>query len=136
MPLHMTKIAFQAESPATLSRWLESQAGNAFGEPRLTTRYLPKRIEEMTGGSLYWIHGNALVGRSPIRGFMENGSGRYWIRLEPTLIPVRSIPKRAHQGWRYLEEANAPPDLGSGESDARDEMSAKMLGDLTKLGLV
>jgi hypothetical protein len=136
MPLNMTKIAFQAESPATLRRWLESQAGNAFGEPRLTTRYLPKRIEEMTGGSLYWIHGHALVGRSPIRGFMENGSGRYWIRLEPILIPVRSIPKRAHQGWRYLEEANAPPDLGSGESDARDEMSAKMLGDLTKLGLV
>ncbi len=136
MPLNMTKIAFQAESPATLRRWLEAQAGNPFGEPRLTTRYLPKRIAEMTGGSLYWIHGHALVGRSPIRGFMENGAGRYWIRLDPVLISVRSIPKRAHQGWRYLEEADAPPDLGSGESDARDEMSAKMLGDLTKLGLV
>ncbi len=136
MPLNMTKIAFQAESPATLRRWLESQAGNPFGEPRLTTRYLPKRIEEMTGGSLYWIHGHALVGRSPIRGFMENGSGRYWIRLEPVLISVRSIPKRAHQGWRYLEEANAPPDLNSAEADGRDEMSAKMLGDLMKMGLV
>jgi hypothetical protein len=132
----MTKIAFRSESPATLRRWLESQALNPDGEARLTTRYLPKRIDEMTGGSLYWIHGHALVGRSPILGFMENGAGRYWIRLLPTLIPVRSIPKRAHQGWRYLEEANAPPDLGHGESDGRDEMTAKMLGDLTKLGLV
>ena len=132
----MTKIAFRSESPATLRRWLEAQALTPDQEARLTTRYLPKRIAEMTGGSLYWIHGHALVGRSPILGFMENGSGRYWIRLQPTLIPVRSIPKRAHQGWRYLEEANAPPDLGSNEADGRDEMSAKMLGDLMKMGLV
>jgi hypothetical protein len=136
MPLHITKIAFRSESPATLRRWLESHNQTPDKEARLTTRYLPKRIAEMTGGSLYWIHGNALVGRSPILGFMENGTGRYWIRLSPVLIPVRAIPKRAHQGWRYLEASNAPPDLGSGESDGRDEMSAKLLGDLTKLGLV
>jgi hypothetical protein len=136
MPLNMTKIAFRSESPATLRRWLEAQAFTPDKEARLTTRYLPKRIEEMTGGSLYWIHGNALVGRSPILGFMENGAGRHWIRLKPTLIPVRSIPKRAHQGWRYLEEANTPPDRDGGEADGRDEMTAKMLGDLTKLGLV
>lgn len=134
MPLNMTKIAFGAESVADLRRRLSAYA--AGGEVRLTTRYLPKRVEEMAGGSLYWIHGHALVGRSPIIGFMENGSGRYWIRLEPRLIPVRSIPKRAHQGWRYLEEANAPPDLDSVEADGRDEMSPKMLGELMKMGLV
>jgi hypothetical protein len=134
MPLNMTKIAFGAESVADLRRRLSTYATG--GEVRLTTRYLPKRVEEMAGGSLYWIHGHALVGRSPIIGFMENGSGRYLIRLEPRLIPVRSIPKRAHQGWRYLEEANAPPDLDSIEADGRDEMSPKMLGELMKMGLV
>jgi hypothetical protein len=97
---------------------------------------LPKRIAEMDGGSLYWIHGNALVGRSPILGFMENGQGRYWLRVEPRLIPVRQIPKRAHQGWRYLDAADAPPDLGAGESDGADAMPAKLLGDLMKMGLV
>jgi hypothetical protein len=134
MPLNMTKIAFGAESVADLRRRLSTYATG--GEVRLTTRYLPKRVEEMAGGSLYWIHGHALVGRSPIIGFMKNGSGRYWIRLEPRLIPVRSIPKRAHQGWRYLEEASAPPDLDSIEADGRDEMSPKMLGELMKMGLV
>jgi len=134
MPLNMTKIAFGAESVADLRRRLKAHA--AGGEVRLTTRYLPKRIDEMAGGSLYWIHGHALVGRSPIIGFMENGEGRHWIRIEPRLIPVRSIPKRAHQGWRYLEEANAPPDLDSLEADGRDEMSPKMLGELMKMGLV
>ena len=134
MPLNMTKIAFGAQGSAHLRSRLE--AYTADGEVRLTTRYLPKRIGEMTGGSLYWIHAHIIIGRSPIIGFMENGAGRHWIRLQPQLISVRSIPKRAHQGWRYLEEGNAPPDLGSTEADGRDEMSAKMLGELMKMGLV
>lgn len=130
----MTKIAFGAISPADLKARLSHYADG--GEVRLTTRYLPKRVEEMTGGSLYWIHAHTIIGRSPILGFMENGQGRHWIRIEPRLIPVRGIPKRAHQGWRYLEEKDAPPDLGDGESDARDVMPSKMLGDLMKMGLV
>jgi hypothetical protein len=134
MPLNMTKIAFGATSPADLKARLVHYA-NA-GEVRLTTRYLPKRVEEMAGGSLYWIHAHTIIGRSPIIGFMENGAGRHWIRIEPRLIPVRGIPKRAHQGWRYLEEKDAPPDLGDGEADARDVMPSKMLGDLMKMGLV
>ncbi|WP_278392568.1 DUF1489 family protein [Sphingobium yanoikuyae] len=132
MPLHLTKIAFQSESPATLKAWLESHVDEA----RLTTRYLPKRLEEMDGGSLYWIHGHALVGRSPILGFQETGQGRYWIRLAPRLIPVRTAPKRAHQGWRYLEDKDAPPDLGGGEADDLEAMPPAMLNELARLGLV
>jgi hypothetical protein len=133
MPLNMTKIAFRSESPATLRAWLESH--KELGEARLTTRYLPKRHAEMVGGSLYWIHQKKIVGRSPIIGFMENGEGRQWIRLEPRLIAVQTIPRRAHQGWRYLEEKDAPADLGEGAEGA-DEMPAEMLGELSKLGLV
>lgn len=138
MPLHLTKIAFGSESPATLRAYLEARSKDkgGIGEARLTTRYMPKRHEEMASGSLYWIHGGALVGRSPIIGFQENGEGRYWIRLEPKLIAVRKVPRRAHQGWRYLEDKDAPPDLGKGEADARDEMPTAMLGDLMKMGLV
>ena len=98
MPLNITKIAFGCDSPADLRQWLESHVGA--GEARITTRYLPKRIAEMAGGSLYWIHASTLVGRSPILGFEETGTGRHWMRLAPTLIPVRSIPMRPHQGWR------------------------------------
>lgn len=137
MPLHMTKIAFRSESPATLRQWLESHVGNAAtnGEARLTTRYKPKRFEEMAGGSLYWIHQKKIVGRSPIIGFQDNGEGRQWIRLEPKLIAVQTIPRRAHQGWRYLEDKDAPPDLGDGAEGAED-MPAEMLGELSNLGLV
>ena len=134
MPLHMTKIAFRSEGPASLRAWLESQAG--LGEARITTRYLPKRVEEMAGGSLYWIHAHTIIGRSPLPGFEETGQGRYWVRLAPRLIPVRTSPKRAHQGWRYLEDKDAPPDLGGGEADDLEAMPPAMLGELTRLGLV
>lgn len=133
MPLHMTKIAFQCENVAELREWLEAHRPE--GEAHLTTRYLPKRQAEMAGGSLYWILNHRLVGRSPIRGFADAPDGRIHIRLEPRLIPVRSTPRRAHQGWRYLAEKDAPPDLG-GEGDAVAEMPARMLGELTRLGLV
>jgi hypothetical protein len=134
MPLNMTRVAFGAESSTHLRQRLEANA--ALGEIRLTTRYLPKRHAEMAGGSLYWILKHTLIGRSPLIGFMDNGEGRTWIRLRPELIPIRSIPKRAHQGWRYLEEANAPSDLGAGEAEAIDPMPAKMVSELLRIGLV
>jgi hypothetical protein len=134
MPLNMTRIAFGAQSPAHLRERLAIHSAD--GEARLTTRYVPKRVAEMIGGSLYWILNNSFIGRSPLIGFMENGEGRHWIRIEPRLIAVRSTPKRGHQGWRYLEVKDAPPDIDGIEADGRDEMSPGMLGELMKMGLV
>ena len=133
MPLHMTKIAFQCESAAGLRDWLESHA--EAGEAHLTTRYLPKRQAEMAGGSLYWILNHRIIGRSPIIGFADAPGGRIWIRLKPHLIAVQSIPRRAHQGWRYLLAEDAPADVADG-NDSVSEMPAQMLGELTRLGLV
>ena len=130
MPLGMTKIAYGAESPATLRAWLESHQGEA----RTSTRYLPKRQEEMAGGSLYWIHEHTIIGRSPLLGFEQREDGRWWIRLEPRLIPVHPKPKRAHQGWRYLAEKDAPADLGGDLGDDQ-VMPAKLVSELAKLGL-
>ncbi|BAK67764.1 hypothetical protein SLG_30890 [Sphingobium sp. SYK-6] len=132
MPLHMTKIAFQSESADTLRAWLESHA--ATGEARLTTRYLPKRHAEMEGGSLYWILGHQLVGRSPILGFAERPDGKHWIRLAPTLIAVVPRPKRAHQGWRYLAEEDVPPDLDAAHDG--DSLPEGVAAELGRLGLL
>ncbi|KUO52614.1 MAG: hypothetical protein APF82_01600 [Sphingomonadales bacterium BRH_c42] len=130
MPLHMTKIAFGAKSYADLEGWFEDR------EPFLmTTRYLPKRHEEMLGGSLYWILGHTLVARSPIIGFPQAKDGRWHIHLETQLIRVHPMPKRAHQGWRYLEDDNAPRDLADGEG-AGEVMPGSLVGKLRNLGLV
>ncbi len=130
MPLHMTKIAHGAESVADLREWLESHAEVAL----MTTRYLPTRHAEMAGGSLYWIHAHAIIGRSPLIGFAPREDGRQWIRLEPRLILVHPVPKRAHQGWRYLKPEDAPPDLDGADLD--DVLPGKLVSELAKLGLV
>ncbi len=127
----MTKISFRARSPEKLRGWLESHANEA----HLTTRYLPKRHEEMKGGSLYWIIEHALIGRSPILGFEQRDDGRWTIRLKPRLIPVQTVPKRAHQGWRYLAENDAPADL-EGLDGNDDVLPPRLVGELAKLGLV
>lgn len=126
----MTKIAFGAKSWDDLAGWYENRR-----EIRLTTRYLPKRHEEMVGGSLYWILNHALVARSPIMGFSKTEDGRWNINLEPILIRTHPLPKRAHQGWRYLTEDKAPRDLEDGE-DIGDVLPGKMAAKLQKLGLI
>ncbi|MCB2051133.1 MAG: DUF1489 domain-containing protein [Novosphingobium sp.] len=131
MPLHMTKIAYGAESVDSLRRWLERNP-TAFA----TTRNLPRRREEMTGGSLYWIFDHTLVGRSPIKGFTRREEdGRWNIELEPVLIPVEPRARRAHQGWRYLAEEDAPPDLADLGSDSGDVLPGHLVKELAKLGL-
>ena len=91
--------------------------------------------EVLDGGSLFWILKHLLIGRSPILGFAQAGDGRWTIRLEPRLIPVETRAKRAHQGWRYLEDTNAPRDLAAGE-DASEAMPGRLAGELARLGLV
>ena len=73
--------------------------------------------------------------RQRIVGFAESDDGRWNIRLDPKLIPVRTRPKRAHQGWRYLKGKDAPKDF-DGDEDQIAEMPPQMLNDLAKLGLV
>ncbi len=130
MPLHMTKIAFGAKSWADLAGWYDNRR-----EIKLTTRYLPKRHEEMVGGSLYWILNHALVARSPIKAFSKTDDGRWHIELEPVLIRTHPAPKRAHQGWRYLTEDKAPRDLQEGE-DIGDVLPGRLAAKLEKLALI
>lgn len=131
MPLHMTKVAYQAQSLTEMHGWFKARGEIA----HLTTRYLPKRHAEMVGGSLFWIHKHQLVARSPILGFQEAAEGRTSIVISTALIDVLPVPRRAHQGWRYLADEDAPRDLATGE-DASDAMPGRLASELAKLGLV
>lgn len=131
MSLHLTKIAYGATSYADLAAWFDGRTP----EKRLRTRYLPKRHAEMAGGSLYWIHEHAMVARAAILRFDQRPDGHWDIVLENRLHRVHPKAKRAHQGWRYLADADVPADLGDGEV-AGDAMPGKLVSDLAKLGLV
>jgi hypothetical protein len=64
----------------------------------------------------------------------EEGIGRCKLVFDPELVPVRPVPRRAFQGWRYLSEADAPPDLPP--SPAGDELPPKLRAELAALGLL
>lgn len=136
MPLHLTKVAFGCDSTDLLRARLESR-GSAWAHP---TRYLPKRHEEIVGediegSSLFWIIKHQLVGRTPILGFGEAEGGRAAILMAPQLILVQPRPKRAHQGWRYLEHADAPRDLGADDSGL-ESLPPELAGKLAGLALL
>ena len=130
MSLSMTKVAYGAQSLEEVHGWFAAR-----GEThRLTTRYLPKRHAEMIGGSVYWILKHQLVARSQILGFEEAEGGRVGIVISGQLVDVRPRPRRAHQGWRYLDEADCPPDLAAGE--AGEVLPGHLAHELGKLGLL
>ena len=134
MPLHLTKAAFGAESVDHLAERLRLRGEE--GPVFLTTRYLPKRHEEVAGqGSMFWILKHQLIARSPILGFGEAEEGRVAIHIDPKLILVQARPKRAHQGWRYLEGADAPLDLG-GDATGLDVMPPALMTKLAELALI
>ncbi|WP_088331665.1 DUF1489 family protein [Sphingomonas mucosissima] len=133
-PLHITKVAFGHTSVEHLAERLKERG--ASGSLFLTTRYLPKRYEEIVGrGSLFWIIKHQLVARSPILSFGEAEDGRVAIHIDPAVRLVAARPKRAHQGWRYLEHADAPQDL-SGDGSGMAALPPGLLGKLAELGLV
>ena len=132
--LHLTNVAFGATSLEHLDERLRARA--EAGPLLLTTRYLPKRHEEVAGkGSLYWIIKHQLVARSAISAFGDAEGGRVAIHLSPGLVLVQIRPKRAHQGWRYLEAADAPVDLG-GDTTGVAAMPPALVGKLAQLALI
>ena len=135
MTLHITKVAVGCAEIETLRERLQSRAVD--GETFITTRYQPKRADDVVGGSLYWIIKHQLVARQTILGFEDEPDGkRIRIRLSADLVAVRARPKRAHQGWRYLPEADAPADLDGEEADGLADLPPRLAADLFALALI
>jgi hypothetical protein len=91
----------------------------------------PKRVEELLdGGSLYRIFRGLILCRQVILSIsrVEAGSESHCrIDLEPRIIRVAPTPRRAFQGWRYLDPADAPPDLdGIGGGDLPDDLARRL----------
>lgn len=129
--LHITKVAFGCTAIDDLREWIAGTARES--QVFITTRNRPTRHAEMAEGSLFWILKHQLIARQRLLGFFESeDSARWQIRLAAELIPVRPVPKRAHQGWRYLSAVDAPLDL----STMDDAMPESIRAELAALGLL
>jgi hypothetical protein len=94
----------------------------------------PKRADEVVGGSLYWIVRHRLVGCQQILRFDDRADGRIDIVCSADLVLISPQPRRAHQGWRYLDDDSAPPPEGDGTGVG--ELPSQLYGKLAALALV
>ena len=148
--MHILKLCVGADNIDDLAVWQRTvrarnrAAGHlradGTGEVWHTTRMFPKRREEViAGGSLYWVIRRVVQVRQriedlrPVRG--EDGIERCQIVLDPELVPVRGVPRRPFQGWRYLKPDEAPADLAAGDTSPAD-LPPQMARDLAELGLL
>ena len=130
--LHLTKVAFACRDVDALEQRMAARA--IAGEVRVATRMRPKRAAELVGGNLYWIVKHRLVAGIEILRFDDRDDGRIDIVCSSELVRVAPRPRRAHQGWRYLEDADAPgtEDDGSGLG----ALPPRLYGRLASLALV
>ena len=146
MTIHLIKLCVGADSIEDLSDWQAQRLADIkkAGErnPRLVHRtfQMPKRRDEiLSGGSIYWVIKGIVQVRQRIvdldEGAKDDGKPCCLIVLDRALVPVRPVPRRPFQGWRYLSAVDAPADLGKGDKGLAD-LPPQMRRDLAELGLI
>ena len=128
--LHLTKTAVGCASIEALQNRIARRVSR--GEVRVPTRMRPKRGAELVGGALHWIVKHRIVARQQILRLDDRSDGRIDIVCSAELVLLPPVPKRAHQGWRYLETEISEEADPSGVSELPPRMYAKLAG----LGLV
>ena len=146
MPLHLIKLCVGCDSVEELAAWQKERLAQMKRDgqaPELFHRtfQMPKRRAELLdGGSLYWVIKGIVQARQKLvdlrEGTKPDGSPAALLMLDRKLVPVRPMPRRAFQGWRYLANDDAPADIKGGRGDQIGEMPAKLRKDLAELGLL
>lgn len=129
--LHLTKVAFACRDLEALQKRIAARAVE--GEVRVATRMRPKRGDELIGGSLHWIVKHRLVAAQVILRLEDREDGRIDIVCSADLRTVSPTARRAHQGWRYLEDIDAPK---SDDDSGLGSLPPQLYGRLAALALV
>jgi hypothetical protein len=145
MPLHLIKLCVGCDSVADLEDWIklklkEKKRRGQKLEHIHTTRMLPKRADELVdGGSLYWVIKGQITCREKILDIRtttgKDGIRRCQVVLDGKVKLVDPRPRAAFQGWRYLEDKEAPRDLSRAAPGA-SKMPEAMRRELRDLGLL
>ena len=144
MALHLVKLCVGCNSISDLEDWIEENRAQHRRlardyEQTHTTRMVPKRLRELTDGSLYWVIKGQISCRQrllAVRPFTDPaGISRCHLVLEPVVTVVQPRPCRPFQGWRYLDAKDAPGDLGYASGDLA-QMPEALRRELAELGLL
>ncbi|MEM6305078.1 MAG: DUF1489 domain-containing protein [Pseudomonadota bacterium] len=139
--VNLIKLSVGSESVESLIDWQmrrSKQIKN--GAYYHITRMWPKREAEiLNGGSIYWVIKGEVLCRQRITGFDEiigsDGVRRCGIVLDPEIVRVSPALRRPFQGWRYLEVADAPPDLRAG-AEGDSALPIEMNRALAEIGVL
>lgn len=143
MTLHIIKLSVGTDSLADLAEWQAGRlaalrAAGKVPEMVHVTRQMPKRAADvLDGGSIYWVVKGFIIARQKmleLRPLEVNGVPHCGLVYDAELIPVRNHPRRAFQGWRYLDPKDAPPDAAEGSG--HDELPEHIRKELRALGLI
>ena len=134
--VHLLKLCVGVDRVEQLEQWQAERA--ARGEIlRHVTRNRPRRDGEvLNGGSIYWIIAGAIRVRQRIIELerVETGEGsRCGLIFDSQLIRTEPWSRRPHQGWRYLEVKDAPPDLPEGTE--ADDLPPELRAQLREIGV-
>ena len=129
--LHLTKVAVGCRDFDALKARIAGRSNG--GEVRIATRMRPRRCDELIGGCLYWIVTHRLVACLQILRFEDREDGRIDIVCSDELVAVPPTRKRAHQGWRYLEDKARPH---TNDNSGIAELPPQLYGKLAALALV
>lgn len=143
MPLHLIKLVVGLNSLKDFATWQQQEVMPYSGQKAniVRTRFKPKRAVEIleSCGSIYRVIGGQIICRQRILGFetVENTArGTHCLILTHTdIIKTRPTPRRAFQGWRYLQDNDAPRDVGPyrhGENEPLHDMDIELM----ELGLL
>jgi hypothetical protein len=144
MTLHIIKLFVGLSTVTELASWqaqrlADQRRANATVELYHITRNTPKRAAEiLPRGSIYWVMGGHIVARQQLLAFrpvVKDGIEKCAFVFDAKLILVRPYPRRAFQGWRYLEHDDAPPDIGRLEGGSAG-IPEDMRRELAALGLI
>ncbi|MGA7458455.1 MAG: DUF1489 domain-containing protein [Methyloceanibacter sp.] len=145
MTVHLIKLCVGVETVHELAEWQDERLKRLKRErktPELChhTLQTPRRRDEiLDGGSLYWVIKGFVLVRQRIvdlrTDMKEDGTACCGILLDRALVATRAHPRRAFQGWRYLEAADAPKDA-KGFANCAEAIPPGMREELRELRLI
>lgn len=146
MVLHIIKLSVGSQTVEDLAQWQKKHCvyrkeKNKNSYVYHTTFHEPKRLNELLeGGSLYWVIKNCIQARQKLVGFdkghKENGTPCCLILLEQKIHLVKPVYHRSFQGWRYLSNDEAPPDLSHSGHKGLSKLPENLRRELAELCLL
>ncbi len=145
MTVHLIKLCAGVDTVKELADWQAERLKRlkrTGKTPELCHRTLQaprRRAEVLDGGSLYWVIKGFVLVRQRVLDLRpdvkDDGTACCGIVLDAKLVTTRAHPRRAFQGWRYLEAADAPKDAKVADG-ADDDLPRGMREDLRELRLI